>query len=140
MRIISFIILSSLFMGCASVFQGSMSEVEIKNAPDSLKVYSADGEAIPTRYKIDEIINYHPIHVAVTHYKTDSTTQIIQLRSNKDHLLILKTGSIEHRYMAYAKTNPWWLALDVICGVIPAIYDAVTGNWNYYNEIDYKEQ
>ena len=120
-------------MGCASIFEGYMSDVEIKNAPDSLKVYSSDGVEIRSNFKIIGTVSHNQWVD-----KTDSTTQIIQLRSNSDHLLILKNGSVEHRYMAYAKVNPWWFILDSF-GILPVVYDAVTGNWNYFNDIEYKQ-
>ena len=121
-------------MGCASIFEGYMSDVEIKNAPDSLKVYSSEGMEIRSNYKIIGTVSHNQIWVD----KTDSTTQIIQLRSNRDHLLILKSGSVEHRHMVYAKVNPWWFILDSF-GILPLIYDAVTGNWNYFNDVEYKQ-
>jgi len=134
MRTICFFLFSFLFMGCASIFEGYMSDVEIKNAPDSLKVYSSEGMEIRSNYKIIGTVSHNQIWVD----KTDSTTQIIQLRSNRDHLLILKSGSVEHRHMVYAKVNPWWFILDSF-GILPLIYDAVTGNWNYFNDVEYKQ-
>jgi len=133
MRNIGFLIVPFLFMGCASIFEGYMSDVEIKNAPDSLKIYSSDGAEIRSNFKIIGTVSHNQWVD-----KTDSTTQIIQLRSNRDHLLILKNGSVEHRYMAYAKVNPWWFILDSF-GILPVVYDAVTGNWNYFNDIEYKQ-
>jgi len=124
-------------MGCASIFQGYMSDVEIKNAPDSLKIYSSDGMEIQTKYKIIEVQRVIA-HRQVSVDKIDSTTQILQLRSSKDHLLVLKTGFVEHRYMAYAKINPWWFILDSF-GILPIVYDAVTGNWNYFSDIEHNQ-
>jgi len=131
MRNIGFLIVPFLFMGCATIFEGYMSDVEIKNAPDSLKIYSSDGMAIRSNFKIIGTVSHNQWVD-----KTDSTTQIIQLRSNRDHLLILKNGAVEHRYMAYAKVNPWWFILDSF-GILPVVYDAITGNWNYFNDIEY---
>lgn len=139
MRIIYFSILSFLFMGCASIFQGTMSDVEIMNAPHDVKVYSSDGVVIPMQYKKVEHFQHLNFRANHRYYTIDSTTQIVQLRSNKDHQLILKVDSIEHRYTAYAKMDPSWLIVDVICGVFPAIYDAATGNWNYFEKIEYIE-
>jgi hypothetical protein len=139
MRNIFFLNLSFLFMGCASIFQGTLSDVEIINAPHGVKVTSADGVVLPTEYKKVEHFQHLTFRANHRYYTIDSTTQIVQLRSNKDHQLILKVDSMEHPYSVYAKMNPWWLVADVICGVIPAIYDAVTGSWNYFEKIEYRE-
>ena len=50
-------------------------------------------------------------------------------------MLIFKSKNSEYRYAAYAKLNGWWFALDLICGGIPAVIDAMTENWNYYDPI-----
>jgi hypothetical protein len=147
MRIIIFIVFSFLLTGCASIFQGYMNNVVIKNAPDSMKVYSSDGIEIPTTKTCDIIkIRKTPFIQIGSAAKDepkysvtiDSTKRIIQLRSNKDHLLIFKVGSAERWYTAYAKLSPLWFILDSF-GVFPLIFDAVTGNWNYFNDIEYNE-
>ncbi len=136
MRIFLFSLFSFLLTGCASIFEGYMSDVEIKNVPDGLTVYSADGVKIPARYKMKRVQKYMAQSV-ITSDAIDSTTLIIELRSSDNHLLILKDGHEEHRYMAYAKINPWWFILDSFVA-LPLVYDAITGNWNYFNDIEYR--
>jgi hypothetical protein len=133
------VVLSILMTGCGSIFQGYMSSVTIKNAPDSLKVYYSDGVEIPTKIKINKVRQSSLKGDIVTAEKPVSTTQIIELRSNKDHQIVLKSGSNERRYTAYAKLSPVWFTLDVLFAGLPVIYDAVTGNWNYFDEIDYNK-
>jgi hypothetical protein len=140
MRKIVFIILALGWTGCATVFKGYMSEVEIRsNTPDSLQVYTAEGIQVAAPYKTRDVKSteaFAEIGRRVAMY--DSTTHVIQLRSSKDHLLILKRTDTEQKYVAYAKMSGGWFILDLVCGGFPIIVDAITGNWNYFDNIQYE--
>ena len=128
MRLYSLILVSILasiiISGCATVFSGYDAEIKIHHAPDSLRVFTSDGVELP-----------------VPSYKTkiDSVSSYTHVRSNRDYILFLKVGSSEYRYPVYAKLSGWWFALDLICGGVPMIVDALTGNWNYYDAIEYNK-
>ena len=139
MRNTIFFVISLLFIGCGTVFQGYMSDVPIRNAPDSLKVYSSDGVEIPTKFIMKKVPFVVSNNVTSIIEQPDSTTRFIQLRPNKDQILIFKVGSTEHRYIAYTKLSPLWFTLDVLCAGFPVVFDAVTGNWNYFDAIEYKK-
>jgi hypothetical protein len=145
MRTITFAVLTVMLSGCATVFKGYMSEVEIKTySSDSLHVYLKEGAEVATSYKlqhVSEVDSGFPMAKAVvTHMvdKIDSTAKIIQLRSNRDQALLLKGGATQQQYMAYAKLGAGWFILDLVCGGVPIIVDAITGNWNYFDNIQYQ--
>jgi len=135
------VLIVSLGSGCATVFSGYQTNVDIKNLPDSLHVNTTEGLELPTKYT-HEIDN--PVHESsgiVYHNEiVDSTYRTVQLRGNRDYVLIFKSKNTEYHYAAYAKINGWWLTLDIICGGVPFIIDAITGNWNYYDSIIFQEK
>jgi hypothetical protein len=145
MRTIAFFVLTVLLSGCATVFKGYMSEVEITtHFSDSLHVYLKEGAEVTTSYKIQRVTEvdsgFPMARSAVKHTvdKIDSTTKIIQLRSNRDQSIVLKGKDSEQQYMAYAKLGAGWFILDLVCGGVPIIVDAITGNWNYFDNIQYQ--
>ena len=139
MRFIAFFVGSLLLSGCATVFNGYTAEIEIRNAPDSLQVFTQDGIALSvaayktksTRIYTDEYQTYKYAE------KVDSSARFFLVRSNRDYILHLKTGNREYQYPAYAKLSGWWFALDCVCGGLPIVVDAITGNWNYYDPIEF---
>jgi hypothetical protein len=63
----------------------------------------------------------------------------VALHSKENHTLLLRYSSIEKRVNIYPKLSIWWFLLDTICGGFPIIVDAMTGNWNYYDDIYIKQ-
>ncbi|MGD1045632.1 MAG: hypothetical protein ABR936_09945 [Bacteroidota bacterium] len=134
------ILISILISGCATVFSGYTAEVEIHNAPKNLSVYIADGVELPSPYYKTKTVSVHVKNLIYDDIeKVDSTSLYVQVRSNRDYVLLLKVDSTEYRYPVYAKLSGWWFALDLICGGVPMIVDALTGNWNYYDAIYIKK-
>jgi len=145
MRLYSLILLSIfasiIISGCATVFSGYNAEVEIHKAPNNLRVYTTDGIELPSPYYKTKTVK---VHVENHDYyknveQADSTSSYVQVRSNRDYVLLIKVDSAEYRYPLYAKLSGWWFALDLVCGGVPMIVDALTGNWNYYDAIEFKK-
>ena len=147
MRTITFVVVAFILSGCATVFKGYLSDVEISTPyPDSLHVYLKEGVQVSASYKIlrvSEVDTAYPMaRIPVMHWvdRLDPKKEIIQLRSNKDQTLLIKSKTSQQKYVAYAKLGAGWFILDLICGGVPIIVDAVTGNWNYFDDIQYQSQ
>ena len=139
MRLLIVLSFSFLGFGCATVFTGYTSNLEIHNLPDSLRVYTSEGVELHGSYARMKPVVVHRSEVEViSEQAVDSTYQTFRLRSNRDHILLFKGGNSEYRRPAYAKLSGWWFALDLVCGGIPIVVDAMTGNWNYYDPIEFQ--
>ncbi|QQS36069.1 MAG: hypothetical protein IPM56_17810 [Ignavibacteriales bacterium] len=128
--LISFAIISLLFSGCATVLSGYEDKVDLVNAPEDIKVYSDEGIEIPTssrtvRQFSEETKKYENIEI-----------KTINLRKNKDHILILKSNNNEKKVEIYPKIVGTWLILDFITGIFPVFLDAYTGSWNSFQPIN----
>ncbi|MFA6541967.1 MAG: hypothetical protein WCT99_10235 [Bacteroidota bacterium] len=136
--ILFFSIAAILTSGCATVFKGYLSEVNIKYPSEDIKVKTVEGQSFPVKFgtKKTHVNTYYLDAGMVPLVIPDSSVYIIQLRSNKDYHLVLKDSVSEFHYYAYPKLNGWWFALDIVCGGIPAWIDAYTGNWNDFDDID----
>jgi hypothetical protein len=141
MRLVLVAICSLVISGCATVFSGYTSELVIHNVPDSLRVLTSDGVKLAKSFDQTRLVRIGDRRDGGFHIQeeTDSTSCSVQLRSNRDYVLLLQDGNKENRYPAYAKLNGWWFALDLVCGGIPIIVDGITGNWNYYDPIYFKK-
>jgi len=137
MRTLIFVFFVWILSGCATIYKGYMSRVEIRNAPDSLRVFTSEGVELPVHYwsdRIKKVDEYGTKYVD----QIDSTRRIIELRSNRDHVLILKDAHQERRIATYAKISTGWAILDFLCLGVPVFVDAITGNWNYFESIQYR--
>ena len=133
MRSFQILILAfSLFVlqGCATVFTGYYDTVELKDAPDSLRVYTHEGVEIPVEKTTIKVRSAQFENV----YEPRLITRI-KLRSNADPVLVLSHGAQEKKVQAFGKIQAGWFILDVVFG-LPWIVDAITGNWNSYDPID----
>ncbi len=124
------------FSGCATVFEGYKSDLEIVNPPPGLQVSTLEGVDLPI---IPKTMRFG-IRDSITGNMKYSDRQIahsaiVRLRSNKDYVLILKYGSVEKRIEVSPKLTLWWFLLDFVFGVLPLIPDAATGNWNYFEPV-----
>lgn len=127
---ITILIVNFLFNGCATVLSGYEDRVDLINAPKDIKVYSKDGVEIPVSSR------------TVRQYSEESKKfenkeiKTINLRTNKDHILLLKSKNTEKLIEAYPKIVGSWLILDFITGIFPVFIDAYTGSWNYFPPIN----
>ena len=123
--------------GCATVITGYTSRVDLHTSPDSLSVSTAEGVELPRSCERMKSIQV-PINATTSYVSEaiDSSWVTIHLRSNRDHVLIVKKGDRLHRIEVDAKLSGWWFALDLVCGGIPAVVDAITGNWNYFDAVE----
>jgi hypothetical protein len=140
MRLVLVAFCSLIISGCATFFSGYESELVIHNCPDSLRVFTSDGIELPKSFdQTREVRIRGGEHLYLLRDEIDSTSCSVQLRSNKDYILLLHDGNKECRYPAYAKLNVWWFILDLVCGGVPIIVDGITGNWNYYDPIEFRK-
>jgi hypothetical protein len=120
-------------MNCATVFKGYESSVRLIDAPDSLRVITHDGVEIPVENKTIRVKAPVDGNVYI-----DKEAKVLRLRNNKEYTLHLKYQSSEKVLTIYPKIGFGWAVLDFVCGVIPSFYDAYTGNWNSFSDIDAK--
>ncbi len=119
--------LTSLFIsGCATVLKGYEDTIPIMNPTDSLRIFTADGESIP-------------VTITKKRYQTKDGIVFgreIRLRSDREHTLIIRSPYGEKKVTVYPKLWFGWVALDLLCGGLPSFYDAYTGCWNTFDDID----
>lgn len=119
-----------LLNGCATVFSRYEDTIDLKNAPEDIRVYDTNGVEMPVSERRD-------IHYSNDKRKYEpALIKTISLRKNKEHVLVLKSGDREKRIMVYPKIGAGWLVVDLITGIFPIFVDAYTGNWNYFEEIN----
>ena len=101
-----------LFISCATVFKGSQEYVGFESDPAGAKVY------INGNYK-------------------GMTPLELHLESNKTyHIEFKKEGYATKTYTLTNHLSAGWVILDVICGLVPVIVDAITGAWYKLDEND----
>ncbi len=132
-----------LLQGCATVFNGYYDDVELSNAPDSLRVFTGEGVEIPvkktavyvkTLVTIDSVADNQQIRYYTSRY-LPQTRYLISLRSNLDPVLVLKHGDQSKKVQVFGTIDAGWFIVDAIFG-LPMLVDALTGNWNSYDPID----
>lgn len=111
-------------IGCATLLKGYEDTVTIHNAPAALQIYSKDGVEIPIVRK-KKLMKTGVVNVGM-----------IRLRSNRDHTLTLKKEGETAIVTLYPRLGFGWVVLDILCGGIPSLYDAYTGNWNTFADIE----
>ena len=119
-----------LLNGCATVFGGYEYAIDLKNAPEDLKVFDKDGVEIPVFHRVES--NYSQ----ETRSFNWTIIKMISLRKNKEHTLVLKSGDTEKRITVYPKVGAGWIIVDLLTGIFPIFIDAHTGNWNYFDNIN----
>jgi hypothetical protein len=140
-----FVVIISAFIlitleGCATVFKGYEDDVTLYNASRGLRVFTKDSVEIPLQTTIfnehrelkevqsNGIVHYYDTLVVVGEINK------VNLRSNTDHLLILKYQDKEKRVHIYPKISTSWFILDLFTGGF--LVDAYTGNWNSFDDVD----
>jgi hypothetical protein len=128
------LLLLPFIIGCATILRGYEDEVIIQNAPEGLKVFTKDSIEVPITKVIKTVSNKDARKDLSNIYK-NIEVQEISVRSNMDHVLILKHDGREKRIYIYPKINTGWFILDALL-VVPLGIDAYTGNWNSFDDID----
>ncbi len=129
--IIIVIMVSLIFTNCATIIKGYEDRVVLANAPDSIKVFTNEGIEIPVISRTNLVETYKGSYT----YR-DVTVKEIRLRNNKEYVLHLKYYDKEKIVSLYPKIGFGWAILDFVCGILPSFYDAYTGSWNRFPEID----
>lgn len=94
-----------LVSGCASVFKGTSTNVDVSSDPSGAKVY----------------VNGHLM---------GKTPVTLKLESKKVyHLEFQKEGYETKAYTITNHVGVGWVVLDVIFGLVPVVVDAATGAW-----------
>ncbi|MGB3340084.1 MAG: PEGA domain-containing protein [bacterium] len=106
------LLMGFIFMSCATVFKGSQEYVDLRSDPIGAKVY------INGSY--------------------EGTTPVeLHLESNKTyHIEFKKDGYQTKTYTLTNHLGAGWVILDVICGLVPVVVDAITGAWYKLDEND----
>ena len=94
-----------LFINCATIFKGSQEYVDFQSDPAGAKVY------VNGSYKGTTPVELH-------------------LESNKTyHIEFKKEGYATKTYTLTNHLGAGWVILDVLCGLVPVVVDAITGAW-----------
>ena len=100
------IVCSFIFSSCATLFHGSTDEVGFSSDPTGAKVY-VNGE-----------------YMGITPVK-------IELKSSKVYTIEFRKDGYDNKsVMINNDIGAGWIVLDVLCGLIPVVIDAATGDWN----------
>lgn len=107
--------------GCATVFQGEHRDLNIASEPDGARIF----------------IN------GVYHGRTPLK---LELRPNQPYTIEFKKDGFETEVRRIKnEIGVGWIVLDVVCGVVPVLVDALTGAWydldqKYVNAILKRQQ
>jgi hypothetical protein len=100
-----FAIIVFMFNGCASIIHGSTDKVDFSSNPTGAQVY-VNGQLMGT------------------------APFALNLESKKTYTIeFRKDGYVNKTVLINNKVGAGWIVLDVICGLLPVIVDAATGNW-----------
>ncbi len=128
--LIPIVIVIFLFGGCATVLRGYEDRVDLVNAPGDIKVYSNEGIEIPISSRTVRQFSEESKKYENKEIKT------ISLRTNKNHILVLKSNDNERKVEVYPRIVGTWLILDFLTGIFPVFIDAYTGSWNSFQPIN----
>ena len=107
-KIISITLVISLFLlisSCATIFKGPSNNVDLNSNPQGAEVY------VNGNYRGDTPIK-------------------LKLESKQTYTLEFKKEGYKTKTITITNhVGVGWIVLDVICGLIPVIIDAVTGSW-----------
>jgi hypothetical protein len=138
--VVLFIIIASALIlceGCATIFKGYEDDVILNNAPKGIRVFTKDSVEIPVQTVLGKGTERKKGNMQGMVMLYDSTivveTRMINLRSNSDHVLILKYQDKEKRLHVYPKISTSWFILDLLTGGF--FVDVYTGNWNCFDQI-----
>ncbi|MCP4220175.1 MAG: PEGA domain-containing protein [bacterium] len=96
--------------GCATILTDGRGKFEATSEPAGAEVY-VNGE------------------------KMGQTPVTLLLKKKGEYRIVLKKeGFKEQTFKLTNKVGVGWIVLDVLCGLVPVIVDAVTGKWYRFNE------
>jgi hypothetical protein len=104
-KLLSVVAICLLVGGCATIFKGNSSKIELNSNPQGAQVLvngTAMGET-PIRLKLESKKTY-----SIEFRKEGFKTRIVNVQNH---------------------VGAGWIVLDVITGLIPVIVDAATGSW-----------
>lgn len=100
LRFVAVLFCSLIVSSCATVFPGYESELVIHNCPDSLRVFTSNGvEPAKSFDQTKVILVPEDEHRRFLQEAVDSSAFSVQLRSNKDYILLLRNGNTEYPYL-----------------------------------------
>ena len=122
-----------LATGCATMIVGYDNTVVVHGLPGDATVTDEHGMNVP----VTTTTNVRRIWNTVYNY-TDSVYVVrrsIELRSNAEHIITIRTAGKEQRVHLFPKLSAGWFVLDLLTGTF--FVDWYTGNWNHFDDIDY---
>ncbi|MBS1513827.1 MAG: PEGA domain-containing protein [Bacteroidetes bacterium] len=113
--VLFFLLLSfSVYSGCATIFSGSSSEIDLSSEPQGAKV--------------------------LVNGSNEGTTPLkLKLQKGKEYVIEFVKDGFKNKSlrMSYG-LGAGWLILDILCGLVGIIVDAASGNWNEFDLSTYK--
>jgi hypothetical protein len=104
-KILSAAFVCLLVGGCATIFKGNASKIDLNSNPQGAQVFvngNLMGET-PVRLKLESKTTY-----SIEFKKEGFKTKVVNVQNH---------------------VGAGWIVLDVICGLVPVIVDAATGSW-----------
>ena len=99
-----------LFSGCATILGKHTHPLAVSSSPDNADVY-------------------------VNGFKMGTTPIELNLKADKSYTIeFRKEGYRTVTRVVNTKVGAGWIVLDVVCGLVPVIIDAATGNWNQLDQ------
>ena len=99
------ILIPCLFGGCATILQGTSTNVGFYSDPSEAKIY-------------------------VNGFLMGTTPRMIKLESNREYQIEFRMEGFEPKvFTLHHHVGVDWVIFDVIFGVFPVIFDAATGAW-----------
>ena len=150
-RLLVIVLATVYFTGCATVLTGYEDTVMIYHLPPDAKVFDTNGRELPVKTRTERRKQTVVVEKAVTVKDTtvikkvftvvDSVFDVsryITLRSNVEHEVTVRFGDNEKKFYRYPKLSAGWFLLDVITGTF--FVDWYTGNWNHFDDINFKSE
>ena len=130
LRLLSLFLTIIILNSCATVFKGYEDEVNIIGASSDLEVVTDDGFVL----KAKEHMGVFPVEGSRGN-KVRVTVHTVNVPLDRNYILHLKDGNREYNVRMTRKLSYGWFILDFAFFVFPAVYDAMTGAWYYYDDI-----
>lgn len=129
------------FNGCATIFKGYEEDLVITNAPDSIQVMTMEGVNLPVSNKTVKAQKFNQTTYSKieTFDKELKGIKLVRLPSKKNYVLVISANGQERKIQITPKLGLGWFLLDVVCLGLPVIPDMITGNWNYYDPINFSD-
>lgn len=129
-KVLVFLYSGFLLTGCATILNGYDEKITIFGTSENLEVTTQDG----VKLEVKKVKTDYPIPDKRGDKRVEANQ--IEVINGKEYVLTLKDGDKTHKVQLKRKLGAGWFAMDLIFGIVPAIYDGITGNWYYYDDID----